>query len=34
MQIAGPQYGDLTTIRFAELLEREYWEFQPPLEFD
>ena len=30
VQIAGPQYGDLSTIRFAELLEREYREFVPP----
>jgi len=30
VQIAGPQYGDLSTIRFAELLEREYRGFVPP----
>jgi len=30
VQIAGPQYGDLGTIRFAELLEREYRGFVPP----
>ena len=30
VQITGPQYGDLSTIRFAELLEREYRGFVPP----
>jgi amidase len=30
VQIAGPQYGDLSTIRFAELIEREYRAFVPP----
>ena len=30
VQIAGPQYGDLTCIRFAELLEREYRGFVAP----
>ena len=30
VQIVGPQYGDYTTIRFAQLLEREYYRFQPP----
>jgi len=30
VQIIGPQYGDYTTIRFAQLLEREYYRFQPP----
>ncbi len=30
VQIAGPQYGDLATIRFAELLEREYRGFVAP----
>lgn len=30
VQIVGPQYGDLTTIRFAQLLEREYYAFAPP----
>ena len=30
VQITGPQYGDLTCIRFAELLEREYRAFVPP----
>jgi amidase len=26
----GPPYGDLTTIRVAQLLEREYYAFVPP----
>jgi amidase len=30
VQIVGPQYGDLTCIRFAQLLEREYQGFVPP----
>jgi len=30
VQIVGPQYGDFTTIRFAQLLEREYYAFVPP----
>jgi amidase len=30
VQITGPQYGDLSCIRFAELLEREYRGFVPP----
>jgi amidase len=30
VQIVGPQYGDYTTIRFAQLLEREYYAFAPP----
>jgi amidase len=30
VQIIGPQYGDLTTIRVAQLLEREYYAFVPP----
>ncbi len=30
VQIVGPQYGDLSTIRFAQLLEREYYAFAPP----
>ena len=30
VQIVGPQYGDLTTIGFAQLLEREYYAFAPP----
>ncbi len=30
VQIVGPQYGDLTTIRVAQLLEREYCAFVPP----
>jgi amidase len=29
VQIVGPQYGDLTTIRIAQLLEREYYAFVP-----
>ena len=30
VQIIGPQYADLSTIRFAQLLEREYHAFHPP----
>jgi amidase len=30
VQIIGPQYGDLTCIRLARLLEREYRAFAPP----
>ena len=30
VQIIGPQYGDLTCIRLARLLEREYRAFTPP----
>ena len=30
VQIVGPQYGDLTCLAFAELLEREYQAFVPP----
>lgn len=30
VQIVGPQYADLSTIRFAQLLEREYYAFAPP----
>ncbi|MGH7333099.1 MAG: amidase family protein [Candidatus Rokuibacteriota bacterium] len=30
VQIVGPQYGDRTTIAFAQLLEREYQAFVPP----
>jgi amidase len=30
VQIVGPQYADYTTIRFAQLLEREYYRFRPP----
>jgi amidase len=30
VQIVGPQYGDLTTIAVARLLEREYRAFTPP----
>jgi len=30
VQIVGPQYGDLSTIRFAQLIEREYRGFAPP----
>ncbi|MBE0621954.1 MAG: amidase [Burkholderiales bacterium] len=29
-QIVGPQYGDLTTIRVAQMIEREYYAFVPP----
>ena len=34
VQIVGPQYGDLSTIRFAQLLEREYCAFTPPPGYD
>ncbi len=34
VQIIGPQYGDLTCIRLAQLLEREYRAFEPPPGFD
>jgi amidase len=30
VQVIGPQYADLSTIRFAQLLEREYHAFVPP----
>ena len=30
VQIVARQYGDFTSIRFAELLEKEYARFQPP----
>ena len=30
VQIVGPQYGDFFTIRFAQLIEREYYSFVPP----
>ncbi len=30
VQIVGPQYGDLSTIRMAQLIEREYYAFVPP----
>jgi amidase len=30
VQIVGPQYGDYSTIRFAQLLERDYYAFTPP----
>jgi amidase len=30
VQVVGPQFGDLATIRFAQLLEREYYAFTPP----
>lgn len=34
VQIIGPQYGDLSCIRLAQLLEREYRAFEPPPGFD
>jgi amidase len=34
VQLIGPMYGDLTTLRFAELLERELGGFVPPKIFD
>jgi amidase len=30
VQIVGPQYGDLSTMRFAQLIEREYYGFVVP----
>ena len=30
VQIVGPQYGDLTCIRFARLIEQEFGGFEPP----
>ena len=30
VQIVGPQYGDLVTLRFARLIERAYYSFVPP----
>jgi amidase len=30
VQAIGPAYGDRTTIRFAELVEREFGGFTPP----
>jgi len=30
VQIVGPQYGDLTCLAFAQLLEREFQAFVPP----
>jgi amidase len=34
VQIVGPQYGDLTCIHFARLLEQEFQEFLPPPGFE
>jgi amidase len=34
VQIVGPQHGDLSTIRFAQLVEREYYAFVPPRGYD
>jgi Asp-tRNA(Asn)/Glu-tRNA(Gln) amidotransferase A subunit family amidase len=34
VQIVGPQYGDLTCIHFARLLEREFQGFIPPPGFE
>lgn len=33
VQIVGPQYGDLTCIAFARLIEREFQGFVPPTDF-
>jgi len=33
VQIVGPQYGDLTTLALAKLLEREFQAFVPPPAF-
>ena len=30
IQIVSRQYGDFTALRFAELIEREYYAFVPP----
>ena len=30
VQIVGPQHGDLTTLRVAQLIEREIYAFVPP----
>ena len=34
VQIVGPQYGDLTCLAFAQLLEREYRGFVAPAGYD
>jgi amidase len=34
VQVVGPQHGDLSTIRFAQLIEREYYSFVPPGGYD
>jgi amidase len=34
VQIVGPQYGDLTTLAFAQLIEREYHAFVAPPGYD
>ncbi len=34
VQIVGPQYGDFTCIRLAQLLEREFYAFVPPPGYD
>jgi amidase len=34
VQVVGPQHGDLSTIRFAQLIEREYYAFVPPRGYD
>ena len=33
VQVVGPQYGDYRTIRFAQLVEREYYAFTPPPDY-
>jgi amidase len=33
VQIVGPQYGDLTCIAFARMIEREFQAFVPPPDF-
>jgi amidase len=30
IQVVGPQYGDLSCIHFAKLMEREYYGYSPP----
>ena len=33
VQIVAPLHGDLTAIRFAQLIERDYYSFVPPPDF-
>ncbi|MBE0625569.1 MAG: amidase [Burkholderiales bacterium] len=33
-QLVGPQYGDLSTIRIAQMIEREYYAFVPPPRYE
>ena len=34
VQVVGPQHGDLSTIRFAQLIEHSYYAFVPPRGYD